>query len=58
MTQAQLGALLNVSHAMVSDIERGRVRITVDLLQRVASELGVDFTYTFAGRSYPGHSKS
>lgn len=58
MTQAQLGAVLNVSHAMVSDIERGRIRITVDLLQRVAGVLEVEFSYTFGGRSYPGSSRS
>ena len=54
LTQRQLGTLLNVSHAMVSDIERGRIRITVDLLQKLAGQLDVDFTYSFGGRTYPG----
>ena len=40
MTQGQLGRLMGVTHAAISDIERGKTRLTLELLEQLAVHLG------------------
>lgn len=39
LSQSELGRHLGVSHAAISDIERGKTRINFDLLERIAAQL-------------------
>lgn len=42
MTQTEFAARLGVSHSRISDIERGRGRVTVFTLARIAAVLGIE----------------
>lgn len=47
MTLRNLGEAVDLSAGFLSQLERGLTTISVDVLQRISVELGVEFTYFF-----------
>ena len=47
MTLRSLGEAVDLSAGFLSQLERGLTTISVDVLQRISVELGVEFTYFF-----------
>lgn len=45
LSQKQLAAAVGVSQAMISQLERGEKRPSLDLFEKIAAELGVSASY-------------
>lgn len=51
LTQADLAERIGISRLLISDYERGKVRIYADILAKISTALGVSFDTLLAAKS-------